>query len=51
MQEARRLLREEKLLVKTVAEKLGYSEISTFSKLYKKRFGYPPSNILEETEP
>jgi AraC-like DNA-binding protein len=45
MERAVHLLSETTLTVSEVADALGYSDIYTFSKLFKRYYGYSPSKI------
>jgi AraC-like DNA-binding protein len=46
LEEARRLLKEGRFSVKEVAYLTGWSDQLYFSKVYRKRYGYPPSQHL-----
>ena len=45
--EAQRMLTHENLTVSEVAERVGYSNLSSFSRAFKRVKGYPPSNIVQ----
>ena len=49
MQEAERLLREDKLNVAQVSYKVGYTSNAAFSRAFRRYFGYPPSAILRNS--
>ncbi len=50
MEAARRMLEQENWRVAEVAFKVGYEEVSHFSRSFKQIFGFPPSQVRKSTE-
>ena len=48
IQKAGQLLRSQEFTVKTISDSLGYPDVYTFSKQFKKEMGIPPSEYREE---
>ncbi len=50
MQRAAGMLRRGNLMIKEVAEKCGFDDVSSFSRLFKKKAGISPSKYLERSQ-
>jgi len=49
MENAKKYIIETKMTMKEICEKVGYSNINTFYKAFKRRFGIPPKQFRQNT--